>query len=94
MSDEKIVPPPPTVNPQLDNLINQAKMANARVAPKVEPVETVESIIKEVATALTLGQKLESKKETIIGIFKNNGMDTMSQKKAWDELMSVLVLEK
>lgn len=74
--------------------------------PVVAPVDTAisqsgmgvkDTDIKETLTnaleSLAISARLELKKESIISIFKNHGMDSMSQKKAWDELMSVLVLE-
>ena len=85
-SNAKLVPPPTSTH------------TNTPPPATTKPVEPKEETIKETLTealiSITVGEKLEAHKTEIIAIFKNHGMDTMSQTKAWDELMSVLTLEK
>lgn len=79
------------VGKPIDTLINLAKKANEELK-KEEP--TIKEVLNDALELITIGERLMSKKPEILAIFRNHGMDSMSVIKAWDELMSVLSLEK
>jgi len=86
------------VNPQLQTLINEAKKTNAALnPPPTTDTPATESEVKTVLegalAAIHIGERLIANKDSIMGLFRNHGMDSMSVQKAWDELMSILTLE-
>lgn len=60
--------------------------------PKVK--DDIKNVLEGALLGIHIGEKLLNREADIRAIFRNHGMDTMSQNKAWDELMSILTLEK
>lgn len=103
-STDSFIPPAPTTPPPVVTLppavhgtpalSKSAPVTSGAMVGSMGVKDTdIKETLKSALEAITIGERLFLKREDIINIFKTHGMDTMSQKKAWDELMSVLTLE-
>jgi hypothetical protein len=79
---------------ELTDDLNKSKLLTDDAVNQAKSDDPMKVILEDALIAINIGQKLLAHKDDIISIFKNNGMDTMSQKKAWDQLIELLTLEK
>jgi hypothetical protein len=78
----------PSVDKQLDHLVDSAKEANKKLETKSK-LPSTELVIPPIFPDL-IAQKLTAEQDKIIRLFRTRGMDSRQQLQAWEELFHIL----